>query len=372
MKIVVILPTYNERGNIEKMIPLLEKEIFPKIKKFEMWLLVADDNSPDKTADVVRDFQKKWDNIELTTGSKEGLGAAYIRAMKYAMDKMHADAVVEFDSDFQHDPNDIPKLVKAYENGADYVIGSRYVPGGAIPKKWRIHRKFMSFFGSLFARLVLLQFGIHDMTSGFKLTSTEYLKKVDLNNLYSKYYAYKIHILYDVLKKGAKVVEVPIIFYEREKGSSKLSRKDLLDSFFVVIRLRLRDSRSFAKFLIVGGGGFMINAVMYEIFVRSTDFPIALSNIFAAQFAIFSNYNFNNLWTFKHERSNTIFSYFGKMAQFFTTSNIGVIFIQSGVIQIGDVLFGEELYRVYFLIGTGFLVIWNFSMYRFVIWKKKH
>src|SRR5665213_370788 len=118
MKIVVIVPTYNEKVNIEKLIPVLE-EVFKKIPKHDMRILVADDSSPDGTGDIVRGYMKKYDNIHLLEGQKQGLGAAYVRAMRYAMDKMDAYAVIEFDADFQHDPNNIPRLVEAMDEGYD-------------------------------------------------------------------------------------------------------------------------------------------------------------------------------------------------------------------------------------------------------------
>src|SRR5690606_8845638 len=170
MKVVVIIPTYNEKENIERMINVLESDVFPKIPKYSLEILVADDNSPDGTADIVKTLAKKWKNITLLMGEKKGLGAAYAKAMQYAMNKMGAYAVIELDADFQHDPNEVIKLVKAMDDGADYVIGSRYIPGGKIPKEWGLHRKFMSFFGSLFARIMFLRLDIHDMTSGLKLS----------------------------------------------------------------------------------------------------------------------------------------------------------------------------------------------------------
>lgn len=371
MKIVVISPTYNEKENIQKLIPHLENEIFPQIKNHDMWLLVADDKSPDGTAEVVRDYMKKYKKLELLMGNKEGLGAAYARAMQYAMKEMHAGAIVEFDADFQHDPKGIIDLVNAMDEGYDYVIGSRYIPGGQIPKEWGIHRKLMSFFGSLFARVVLLTFDIHDMTSGFKLTKTEFLEKVDLDHLLSKYYAYKIQILFEVVKLKAKVKEVPIIFYERKAGSSKISQKDLFDSFYVVVMLRLRESKNFVKFLVVGGVGFLINAITLAMLVENFHWHPAQANLVGAALAIFSNFNFNNIWTFKEHKSDSIFSYFIKLIQFYATSSFGVIFIQTGTIFLGTHLIGKDYYLIYFLVGTFFLLIWNFTIYNKIIWRKK-
>ena len=370
-KVVVIIPTYNERENIEKMLPVLETEVFPKIKSDDMHILVADDKSPDGTSDVVRDAQKKWENIEIIQGEKEGLGAAYVRAMKHAMEKMHADAVIEFDAVFQHDPHDIPKLVEAYDNGADYVIGSRYVKGGGIPKEWGIDRKIKSIFGSLFARIVLFTFGIHDMTSGLKLTTTSYLKRVDLDHLYSKNYAYKLQILYEVVRLGAKVKEVPTIFYERQKGKSKMDSNDLIESFLIVVRLRLRDSQRFLKFLVVGGTGFVINYVLLRVLTDNFHWDPSFANLGGAAVAIFSNYNLNNLWTFSNKKFTSIGLYFFKMLQFYATSAIGVIFIQTGTIFLGDTFLGKQYYQIYFLIGTGLLLIWNFTVYSRFIWKEQ-
>lgn len=371
MKIVVISPTYNEKENIERMIPILEEDVFPMIKNHEMLLLIPDDNSPDKTADVVKKFMKKWDNIYLLEGKKNGLGAAYIRGMKYAMDKLNADVVIEFDADFQHDPHDIPKLILAMDEGADHVIGSRYIPGGSIPKEWGLDRKFLSKFGSLFTRIVWLNFGIHDMTSGFKLTKTSFLKRIDLDHLLSKDFAYKLNILHSVIKLGARVREVPIIFYERKEGMSKINRKDQLDSLYVVIMLRLIDSKKFVKFLMVGGVGFLINLTIYNALATNTSLPLWIANTVGAEMAIFSNYQFNNFWTFKQNRAKSFFEYIIKMASFYLTSNVGVFIFQNGFIQLGETFYGREYHLIYFLFGTAVLLVWNFTIYNKIIWKKR-
>jgi dolichol-phosphate mannosyltransferase len=371
MKIVVMIPTYNEKTNIEKMIPILEKDVFPKIPDHDMHILVADDGSPDGTKDVVEEYMKKYKNLSLLEGKKNGLGAAYVRAMKYSMDKMSADAVIEFDSDFQHDPHDIPKLIAAMDEGYDYVIGSRYIPGGKIPKEWGLDRKILSKFGSLFTRIVWLKPSIHDMTSGFKLTKTSFLKKVDLDHLLSKDFAYKMHILHDLIKLGAKVKEVPIIFYEREAGASKINQKDQIDSLYVVIMLRIRDSDKFIKFLVVGGTGFVLNLVVYNFLATNTTVPLWVANTAGAELAIFSNYNFNNFWTFREHKAKNIVHYFTKMFSFLLTSNIGVFIFQNGLIQLGETFYGREYHLLYFLIGTSMLLVWNFTIYNKFIWKKK-
>ena len=298
MNIVIIIPTYNERSNIEKMIPVLEKEIFPRIHGHSVSILIVDDNSPDGTAEIVKLNMKKWNNIKLLSGEKEGLGAAYVRGMKYAMNEMNAEAVMEFDSDFQHNPHDIPKLIKAMDEGADYVIGSRYIKGGAIPKEWGLNRKFLSIFGGAFTRIVWLNFSIHDMTSGFKLTKTSYLRRIDLDHLLAKNFAYKMQILHDIVKLKAKVKEVPIVFSEREIGKSKINVQDQFKSFYVVLRLGIHDRKRFLQFLIVGGSGFILQFVSVYVFIL-LGVKQFVAAMLGGEIAILWNFLINNKWTFK-------------------------------------------------------------------------
>lgn len=381
MKITVILPTYNEKTNIEKLIPLMIEEIFPKIKKHEMSILVVDDNSPDRTAESVTKFMKKWKIIKLLQGAKMGLGAAYVKGMKYAMNEMNADAVMEIDSDFQHDPNHIPRFIKALDDGADQVIGSRYIKGGSIPAEWGWHRKLISRFGGLFAQLLFWRFDVNDMTSGFKLTKSSFIKKVDLDNLYSKYYAYKLHILHDVLAQGAKVTEVPIIFHERVEGSSKITRKDLFDSFFVVIKLRLIKNKRFVKFLIVGGTGFIIQYIVLYLSIKA-DIPQHIGAALSAEAAILSNFSFNNLWTFKDTKEiKEKGSIFRRLVKF-NTASLSAIAIQSVSIYIFVHLLGEMIAIFGYSVHTSLIVLFptiiilviplNYFIYNKIIWKTQY
>ena len=238
MKVVIIIPTYNERENIGKTLDKVFK--YTKlIKNHDFHVLVVDDNSPDGTGDVVKTYQKKYKNIELITGNKQGLGVAYSRGMKYAMNKMNADVVFEFDADGQHDPIYIKDFMQKIDEGYDYVLGSRYVKGGSIPKEWGTHRKFISYFGSLFARIILGTPQVKDYTGGYKASRVKgFLDSIDLDYLLSKRYAYKITLLHRMLKKGAKTTEIPIHFKSREKNFSKSTIEDLFDSFLVVMKLR--------------------------------------------------------------------------------------------------------------------------------------
>ena len=148
-----------------------------------------------------------------------------------------------------------------------------------------------------------------------------------------------------------------------------------MEVFKYVVTARLKELifGSFGKFLVVGGIGFFLQLMVYRVMIRTTDFPLGLSSLIAAQLAIFSNYNLNNLWTFKKERANSVKQYFKRMLGFFASSNTGVLIIQSGLVQLGEVLFGRAypLPYVYFVLATGVLLVYNFTMYRFVIWRRK-
>lgn len=392
MNIVVIMPTFNEAENIGKMIDVLVGEVFPKIKNHKMMLLVVDDNSPDGTGDIVKGKMSEYKEVALLSGAKEGLGRAFARGMRYAMNEMKAGAVVEMDADFQHDPKDVERMVAQFDKGYDYVIGSRYVKGGGIPAEWEFYRKFISWGGSFFARSVLLLFKVHDVTSGFKLTRVEgFLGKLDLDNLISLSYAYKIQLLYEIIKDGgAKVVEVPIKFHHRERGSSKIESEDLRESLKVVLVLFSRSR--FFRFAVVGGIGFLVNSLSLEFFRMSNIFGGLASTFFylretkffllsaatawsaaaAAEVAIISNFTFHNLWTFAQERITDPKRMIWKFSHFNITS-VGGIIIQFAVIGTAVTIFGDTLKirQVALFLGVLFLVVpYNYTMYNVVVWKR--
>ncbi len=376
MKVVIIIPTYNEKGNIERLITILEEEIFPTIKNHDMNILVADDSSPDGTADEVKKLMNKWENVDINMGEKHGLGAAYVRAMTYAIDKMNADVMFEMDADLSHDPRKVPVFLQKIDEGHDLVIGTRYSQGGSIPSNWGISRKMFSVFGNLLVRFILLKFAIHDWTGGFRALKKEVFLKEKNELTAFRGYTFQVSFLNKAVRDGFKVAEVPIHFTDRTLGRSKIApREYIIDLLKYVITASIKEKifGSFGKFLVVGGTGFIIQLIVYRAIINTTTLPLGLSNLLSAQLAIFSNYNLNNLWTFKKEKSKSFFSYIGKMVVFFATSNTGVFFIQSGLIQLGEILFGRKfpLPYVYFVFGTGVLLIYNFTMYRFVIWRRK-
>ncbi|MCJ7804857.1 glycosyltransferase, partial [Patescibacteria group bacterium] len=242
-KVVIIIPTYNERENVERMIDVLEEEIFPKIKNNQMEILFVDGKSPDGTGEMIKGKMEKHGNLKLfSEEKKEGVGAAYKKGMKYAVEKLGADAVIEFDCDFQHDPKYIIELVEKFNEGYDYVIGSRFVKGGSYPKEWAFYRKIYTKYGSLFSRIVLFFPNINkvkDVSTGLKLTRVKgVLDKVDFNKVANGFY-YKTQMLYQIVNLGIKFVEIPLEFKLREKGETKMGFSNAIGTFKAVILLRL-------------------------------------------------------------------------------------------------------------------------------------
>lgn len=389
MKVVILAPTYNEKGNINKLIQILEERIFPQIKNYNMSILVADDYSPDGTAGEVKKLMKKWSNIEISLGEKHGLGTAIIRGMTYAIEKMDADVIFEIDADLQHDPDKIPEFLKKIERGADMVIGNRYSDGGSIPKNWPFMRKLFSIVANLFVRTVFMKFSIHDWTGGFRALKKEvFLKEKEKLTNY-KGYIFQISFLHKVMRDGFKIEEVPFDFSDRTLGKSKIAPAGYIIEvvrFVVFTRFQEIIGGKFGKFLVVGGTGFIINWVVFNLVVVKFDVikhilppllsnhPPETSNLLGAILAVFSNYNLNNLWTFGERRAKTPGGYLIKLVQFYATSAVGVIFIQTGTIFLLGSLFGRDNklhINIYFLIGTGLLLIWNFTVYNKIIWRKK-
>jgi dolichol-phosphate mannosyltransferase len=232
---IVIIPTYNEKENIEKMI----RHIMADAHGFHV--LIIDDNSPDGTAQIVQTLQKEFPerlHLEQRSG-KLGLGTAYIHGFKWSLARNY-DYIFEMDCDFSHDPNDLVRLYNACKiQGADFSIGSRYCSGGKV-KNWPINRILMSYFASVYVRLILF-IGIKDTTAGFKCYHRRVLEKIKLDNITFKGYAFQICMKFAALKHGFKAKEVPITFIDRVYGSSKMSAGIFKEAFFGVWKMRKMD-----------------------------------------------------------------------------------------------------------------------------------
>jgi len=390
---VVIIPTYNESANIPRIIPKL-LEVFDSCRGYRMEILVVDDSSPDGTGDLVRNFSKKHDAVHLLTNAKKnGLGAAYLKGMKEAFEKLQADVVFEFDADLSHDPEKIPEFLKEIDRGAQMVLGSRYISGGSIPANWGLHRKFLSVVGNLFINVVLTTFAIRDWTTGYRAITREVYKAVgpEMGGERFSGYTFQIGFLHKAVRKGFRIAEVPFHFVDREMGHSKLGVEYLKNTLIYILKVRFQEITRwrFFKFALVGLMGFIINSIGLFIFAHTTWVPRLADSLYelfhlsflntsgvasalGAECAIVSNFLWNNFWTFRDRRINAKWKYIPKFVQF-NLSSIGAVFIQLIVVGFGTELTGQSNpSRMFWLvIATGIGMVVNFTVYSKVIWRDK-
>lgn len=233
-KKIVIIPTYNERENIENII----RKVFSLEGEYN--ILIIDDGSPDRTADIVKRIQEEYPKrlFIIERGKKLGLGTAYITGFRWSIENNY-DYIFEMDADFSHNPDDLPRLYNACKAGADLAIGSRYCDGVSVVN-WPIGRIIMSYYASAYVRK-MLRMKIFDCTAGFKCYSRKVLETINLDDVRMKGYGFQIEMKYTAFKLGFNIKEVPIIFINRREGTSKMSSGIFGEAFWGVIKLRFRN-----------------------------------------------------------------------------------------------------------------------------------
>lgn len=379
MKVVIVIPTFNEAENIKLLIPVLQNEF--KGIPHDCHVLVVDGNSPDGTGEVVQSFERQFDNIHhLPEKEKAGLGAAYTYGFKHAMNELGADVIIEMDADFQHDPKDVKRLVAEIDSGADYVIGSRFISGGGIPKEWALYRKLLSFGGSLFTKVVLWIWDIKDFTSGFKASRVKgFVDQIDLDNILSKGFAYKIELLYKMYKLGANVKEIPIQFGLRDRGDSKMEQNNMVDSMRVVLTIRYKENKSFFRFVAVGFAGLFTDLTLFNIFsigFKSIFTTVALAYKYASLssgfLAMMVTYTLNNIWSFGHNKKTDLLDNIKSFVLFSVSSYIPIV-VRSYLIKFGTIYIADTFIvrNTMFFIGIAIGLVWNFTVYSRIIWKDR-
>lgn len=375
VKVVIIIPTYNEKGNIERLITRLEEDIFPKIKRDSMNILVADDTSPDGTADVVRGLMKKYQNIGLVSGPKHGLGAAYIRAMEHATRKLEADIMFEMDADLSHDPEKIPEFLDKIDEGYDLVVGARYIKGGGIPRNWGIHRKAFSIFGNLIVRVVLGRFWHHDWTTGYRAVRADVFQELQPELTAFRGYTFQVSFLHKAMQHGFKVTEVPFNFVDRTLGKSKIAPReyifDLLAYIFIARFIEILRS-PFPKYVVTGLTGYVINAVGLEMFKNIFGLHSGVAGALGAEIAIIWNFTLNNFWSFRKYQITEVKKIPVKFIEYNLVS-LGSVVIIGSVITVGITLFGDTRFvrQLFLVIALGLFVIpYSYTMYNLFIWKR--
>jgi dolichol-phosphate mannosyltransferase len=236
----LILPTYNEAENIGPIVHAARAQLRDGDQ-----ILIVDDNSPDGTGKLADQLTEEVVGVEVMhRAGKEGLGRAYLAGFRHALDS-GADLILEMDSDFSHDPADLPRLIAAAEEGADLVLGSRYVPGGSVTD-WGLLRRTVSRGGSWYARK-LLGVPVRDLTGGFKCFRRAVLETLDLHAVHADGYGFQIELTYRTIQAGFRVVEIPIVFRDRRVGESKMNARIALEAVWKVPALRRRGALTFSK-----------------------------------------------------------------------------------------------------------------------------
>ena len=399
---VVIIPTYNESGSIAAALHGLLEHASDE-PSWRCSLLVVDGNSPDGTAGIVRAMRARHPEVHLLVEEKkEGIGAAYFKGFRHAVETLHADVLIEFDGDSQHPPQSIPAMLRAIDRGSDLVLGSRRVPGGGYPERWDPLRLFLSRAGGFLARLILFfpypEFRvITDPTTGLKATRVEGpFRMLDFDAFQNRGFGYKVEMLFRLTELGARISEVPLQFRTREAGESKMTQQTPVEILGSALRLRLSEERTkrFIRFCIVGVSGFVVNAVLLELFVTA-GFVEALAGKFAflashpvmafasetaawaaalsIEGSIINNFLWNNFWTFRGRRAREILQTVKKFLAFNLLSMGGII-IQFCTVGVATRLFGNttEVRQITLVLTILFLVLpYNWLAYNKLVWRKK-
>lgn len=377
-KVVVIAPTFNEKGEIENLINKVFNQS-KKIPNWEIYLLIVDSHSKDGTVEIIKKLQQKFLNLHLLETEKEGLGKAYLKGFKYCEEKINPYLIIQIDADGQHDPDKIPEFIKKIEQGADFVVGTRYSKGGSIPSNWGLHRKILSIGANLVVKFGFMKPKVTEWTNGYRAIKF-WLVKNAYNHLknYSGY-VFQVAFLDFAIKNNAVLGEIPIHFKERKTGISKINALQYSSQTFLYVF----NNSAFIKFVAVGFMGFAVDFGFASIFINKFHIPKATANMFSAEIAIIFNFLMNNFWSFKEKKiQGGLFTYLIKFLTFNLVSS-GSILIQGGGIFLALKFFGDRnigffglfsigSWIIYKILIIGFIIIpYSYILYNKVIWKKK-
>ena len=341
-KICFVLPTYNEEENIGNIIQQILKEEKSQ-SKHSFTILVVDDNSTDETQTIVQRYISLNSKVHLVTGQKKGLGDAYKRGFKYALNDLKADLIFQMDSDGQHDTSLIPDFVSYIEEGKDVVIGSRFAEGGTTPD-FSFSRLLMSKVGNLLVRYVGGITQLQDCTSGYRAIRASYLKDLDFSYLSTRGYSFQSSLICDLAWRGADISEIPIEFSSRQGGDSKLALRDQIEFLLNIPRLGFRNLEDFMKYSLVGVSGVFVNLGLYLFLTRYYEISEVVAPLIAIESALISNFILNNFWTF------------GKRV---TQSRIRVKFIKFHLVSGLSALINYSVFLALFLVFGLFDILAN-------------
>ncbi|MBI4037470.1 glycosyltransferase [Candidatus Curtissbacteria bacterium] len=394
MRLVVNLPTYNEKENIEEIIKKVLHEQ-KNLKNIDLHVLVSDSHSPDGTAEVVKKISKNNPKVHYLDVKIRGLGVGIVKGHRFAIDKLKADLLAQLDADLSHDPASLPQMVGLIKKGYDLVNGSRMAKGGQNLLGW--HRRLFTRGSALYCKLTWGTFSLTEYTNSYRVFTKKLFEKIDFNKVpwKSKTYIIQPSFLYAALTAGAKIKEVPIIFKDRKNGYSKAQIiYYILDVLRFGLKVRLQKSRTFAKFLIVGALGYFLNSAALGLLNRGQIYSLQLfpepllgflpsipdapkiifltidrlliASIISIELSIISNFLFHENWTFK-DRSH-------KGSPFLRFLKFNFTSLGSPTIQLASILFFARVLNKHEQIGLAVGVVlglfMNYTLNLLWIWKK--
>ncbi len=388
-KVVVVAPTFNEQGSVEKAVNLILAQN-GKVSGFEIHCLVVDSHSPDGTGEIAKKLVKGNSKVHFLDIEERGLGKAIITGYQYALDNLEADVLMQIDADLQHDPNDIPKFLEKINEGYEFVEGSRYAKGGA--NKISPARQLFSYGMSIVCRTLTGIWAITDFAPSFKAFTKDLYLRMDKTSIPWQGTTFLIQtaLVVEANRAKAKMIEVPIVFRERNVDRSKNEIANyIIDvlGYGTEVRLSIwgikvpvlywaRRSKTFIKFGTVGLVGTLIDFIFYNIFISTFHFPPATSKGFSTEVAILNNFTFNNFWTFRKRKTKT--NVWQKLL-IFNIVSLGGLAIGVLVIKFLHLIYGDGIafigpvsihyYNLYFFATVPPVMIWNFLMNHYFTWK---
>ena len=361
----IILPTYNEAENIESVVTAIFEQQ-DVIKSHDLHVLVVDGNSTDGTEKVVKFLQNKYYNLHLINEDKKGIAEAYKSGIQYAVNEMDPELLFEMDADGQHDPSLIPTFISLANHGFSLVIGSRFAQGGDSPN-FTFVQKAYSLFGNWLVRVLGGVPRIRDCTSGYRCIKTSLIKKCNMDFEGHSGYTFQSSFLFELVKNGAKVVEVPIIFANRMAGETKLTKEDRNEFIMNIIKMRYRQSEEFIKFCFVGASGVIVNLGIYIILTRLFGVNLEIASPIAIECSIITNFLLNNSWTFRQRNNQS--HYLKKLCKFHIVAGIAGIF--NYVIFLGLIYFLGFHDILANLLGITFATLINYVLNSIWTWRHK-
>lgn len=368
--LLALVPTYNEAPNIRAMVCAI-RQTARRAPGWRIEVLVIDDHSPDGTAAVVRQLQAEVPGVHLLEGPRRGLGRAYVRGFRRGLRCGPYDAFLMIDADFSHRPEDIPLLLCEIDAGADCAIGSRYIAGGSTAAGWPLVRGLNSRLANTAARLLLDHAGIADLTAGFKVIRRSALARIGLEDLRANGYVFQVSLHYALLRAGADIREVPIVFENRRHGASKLRLRDVAEFVYRTSRLNPNARvRRLARFCAVGLSGTVVNLLVLFAGAHVLRISPFIADGAAIEVSIISNFFWNHLYTFRslRQRSGPARRSLPARLLLFNVISLGGAVISFGVFSFSYTLLGLP-YLLAGILGISMAIGWNYWLSVRVVWR---